>query len=97
MKTFLPQRIKHHFERELISFPKNPLNPTQQSPSCWHPPGAGSDSQKNSGEVPVDAVDLVGLHGRVVAERAEEVVAPAARALLAAHRGPLLAAEVAHL
>lgn len=47
--------------------------------------------------VPVDAVGLVGLHGSVVAERAEEVVAPAARALLAAHRGPLLAAEVAHL
>lgn len=44
----------------------------------------------------VDAVDLVGLHGGIVAEGAEEVVAPAARALLAAHRGPLLAAEVAH-
>lgn len=59
-------------------------------PRCWH-------WQSELGEVPVDAVDLVGLHGRVVAERAEEVVAPAARALLAAHRGPLLAAEVAHL
>lgn len=61
------------------------------------PPEAGSESQRTLREVPVDAVDLVSLHGCIVAERTEEVVAPAARALLAAHRGPLLTAEVAHL